>query len=96
MCRNLRDASPSGLLLPSCFTLPCKCDHNPLIATVWFPGQGLQDSCHAAPVWSEMMMSAYQSPEATAALPRVAVPSRSQHPLSWFKRLGIEEGIGDS
>ena len=96
MCRNLRDASPSGLLFPSCFTLPYKCDHNPLIATVRFPGQGLQDSCHAAPVWSEMMMSADQSPKATAALPRVAVPSCSQHPVLWFERPGIEEGLGDS
>ena len=51
-----------------------------------------------SPVWSETMMSAAadQSPEATATLPRVAVPSRSQHPVSWFERRGVEEGIGDS
>jgi hypothetical protein len=88
--------SPSRLLFPSCFTLPYKCNHDPPIATVRFPGQELQDSRHAAPVWSEMMMSADQSPEATTTLPRVAVPPRSQHPVSWFKRCGIEEGIGDS
>jgi len=44
----------------------------------------------------ETMMSADQSPKATAALPRVAVPPRSQHPVSWFERHGIEEEIGDS
>ena len=84
MCPNLRDALPSRLLFPSCFTLLCKCDHDPSIATVRFQGQGLQDSLHAAPVWSETMMSADQSPEATTALPRVAVPSCPQHPVSWF------------
>ncbi len=88
--------SPSRLLFPSCFTLPYKCNHSPPIVTVWFPGQELQDSHHAAPVWSETMMSADQSPEATATLPRVAVPPRSQHPVSWFECCGIEEGIGDS
>ena len=77
MWRNLRDTLPSRLLFPSCFTLPCKCNHDPSIATVRFPGQGLQDSLHAAPVWSETMMSADQSLEATAALPKVAVPSCS-------------------
>jgi hypothetical protein len=41
------------------------------------------------------MMSADQSPKATATLPKVAVPPRSQHPVSWFKHHGIEEGIGD-
>ncbi len=88
--------SPLRLLFPSCFTLPYKCNHNPPIATVWFPGQELQDSRHAAPVWSGLMMSADQSPKATTTLPRVAVPPRSQHPVSWFERCGIEEGIGDS
>jgi hypothetical protein len=43
-----------------------------------------------------MIMSADQSPEATATLPRVAVPTCSQYPVSWFKRCGIEEGIGNS
>ena len=95
MCPNLRDALPSRLLFPSCFTLPYKSNS---IATVRFPGpgQGLQDSRHAAPVWSETMMSADQSPNATTAFPRVAVPLRSQHPVSWFERHGLEEGIGDS
>jgi hypothetical protein len=41
-------------------------------------------------------MSADQSPEATAALPRVAVPPCSQYPVSWIKHRGIEEGIGNS
>ena len=88
MWRNLRDTLPSRLLFPSCFTLPYKCSHDPSIATVRFLGQGLQESRHAAPVWSETMMSADQSPEATAALPRVAVPSCSQYPVSWFERRG--------
>ncbi len=78
MCRNLREHSPSHLLFPSCCTLSYKCDHDPLIATVRFPGQELQDFHHAALVWSETMMSADQSPKATTALPRVAVPLRSQ------------------
>ena len=43
-----------------------------------------------------MSAAADQSPEATATLPRVAVLLCSQHPVSWFKRRGIEEGIGDS
>ena len=87
MCRNLRDALPftspvPQLLHPSVQEqFDCHC---PV-----FPGQGLQNSRHAAPVWSEMMMSADQSPKATAALPRVAVPSCSQHPVSWFERCGI-------
>jgi hypothetical protein len=92
----LETHSPSRLLFPSCFILLYKCDHDPSIATVRFPGQELQDSRHAAPVWSETMMSADQSPEATAALPRVAVPSGSQYPVSWFERRGLEEGIGSS
>ena len=96
MCRNLRDTLPFTSPVPSCFTLPYKCNHDPSIATVQFPGQGLQDSRHAAPVWSETMMSADQSPKATATLVRVAVPPRSQHPVSWFEHRGIEEGISDS
>ncbi len=92
----LETHSPSRLLFPSCFTLPYKCNHNRSIATVRFAGQELQDSHHAAPVWSEMMMSADQSPEATTTLPRVAVLPRSQHPVSWFEHRGIEEGIGNS
>ena len=88
--------SPSCLLFPSCFTPPYKCNHNPSIVTVRFPGQELQDSRHAAPVWSETMMSADQSTEATATLPRVAAPPRSQHPVPWFERRGIEEGISTS
>jgi hypothetical protein len=42
------------------------------------------------------MMSADQSPKATATLPKVALPPHSQHPVLWFERHGIEEGIGDS
>ena len=41
-------------------------------------------------------MSADQSPEATATLPRVAVPPGSQYPVLWFERRGIEKGIGNS
>jgi len=41
-------------------------------------------------------MSADQSPEATAPLPRVAAPPHSQYPVLWFENCGIEEGIGDS
>ena len=50
----------------------------------------------AAPVWFESMMSADQSTEATATLPRVAVPPRSQHPVLWLVCRVIEEGIRDS
>ena len=42
------------------------------------------------------MMSADQSPKATATLPKVALPPHSQHPVLWFERHGIEEGIGNS
>ncbi len=96
MCRNLRNTLPFTSPVPQLLPLLNKCDHNSSIATVQFLGQGLQDSRHAAPVWSEMMMSADQSPKATAALSRAAVPPRSQHPVLWFKCRGIEEGIGDS
>ena len=41
-------------------------------------------------------MSADQSTEATATLPRVAVPPCSQHPVLWFEHCCIEEGISDS
>ena len=92
----LETHSPSRLLFPSCFTIPYECSHDLLIVTVWFPVQELQDFRPAAPVWSETMMSADQNPKATAALPRVAVPSCPQHPVSWFEHLGIEERIGDS
>ena len=95
MCRNLRDTLPFTSPVPQLLHPSVQMRSRPLVATVQFPGQEMQDSRHAAPVWSEMMMSADQSPKATAALPRVAVPSRSQHPVSWFERLGIEERIGD-
>jgi hypothetical protein len=37
-----------------------------------------------------------QSSEATATLPGVAVPPRSQYPVSWFECRGVVVGIGDS
>jgi hypothetical protein len=92
----LETHSPLHLLFPSCFTLLYKCNHDSSIATVQFPGQELQDSCHAAPVWYETMMSDDQRPKATATLPRVTVPPRSWHPVSWFEHHGIKEGRGDS
>ncbi len=85
MCRNLRDTLPftspvPQLLHPSVQVqshLDCHCP---------VPGTGVQDSRPAAPVWSETMKSADQSPETTAALPRVAVPLWSRYPVSWFER----------
>ncbi len=96
MCRNLRNTLPFTSPVPQLLHPPNKCNHDSSIATVRFLGQGLQDSCHAAPIWSETMMSADQSPKATAALSRAAVPTRSQHPVLWFERRGIEEEIGNS
>jgi hypothetical protein len=94
--RNLRDTLPSRLLFPSCFTLPYKCSHDPSIATVRFLGQGLQESRHAAPVWSETMMSADQSPrppQPSRGLPCPRAPSTLCRGSSV---VALEEGIGDS
>ena len=97
MCCNLRDALPFMSPVPQLLQHPSvQVQSRPFNCQCLVPRQGLQDSRHAAPVWSEMMMSADQSPEATAALPRGAVPLCSQHPMSWFQHRGIEEGIGDS
>ena len=92
---NLRDALPFMSPVPQLLHPSVQVQSQPFDC-VRFPGQELQDSRHAAPVWSETMMSADQSTEATATLPRVAAPPRSQHPVPWFERRGIEEGISTS
>ena len=74
MCRNLRDTLPFTSPVPQLLHPSVQMRSRPLIATVQFPGQEMQDSRHAAPVWSEMMMSADQSPKATAARSMVQCP----------------------
>ena len=93
---NLRDPFPFASPVPQLLHPSIQRRHDPSIATVRFPGQELQDSRHAALVWSETMTPTDQSSEATATLPGVAVPPRSQYPVSWFECRGVVVGIGDS
>ncbi len=83
---------PLGLLFPSCFTHPYKCKQDPAVATVRCPGQELHNSHLQAPVWSETARSSNQRHKANKTLPGVAVPPRSQYPVSWSKHCGIWGG----
>jgi hypothetical protein len=84
MCRNLRDTLSFTSPVPQLLHPPNKCDHDSSIATVRFPGQGLQDSRHAAPIWSEtiLLTRAPRPPQPCPGLPCPRAPSTLCRSLS--------------
>ena len=84
MWLNLRDSLPFASLVPQLLHPSVQVQSRPFDCHCPVPRAGAAGLPSCSPVWSETMMSADQSPEATAALPRVAVPSCPQYPVLWF------------